>query len=113
MKKITLLGLLGMLAATVFAMDSRMQNETLKTIFSQKSVREYEESRVPRETPDLLIRAGMSAPTAVDKRPWEFIVVDDKNKLHALADVPPYAKMADHAGAAILVVGDTEQQYGG
>ncbi len=88
-------------------------NETLKTIFNRKSVRAYKEGAVPKEQLELIVRAGMAAPTAVDKRPWEFIVITDKALLKKLADVLPYAKMAEKAGAAILVAGDLERQHGG
>lgn len=87
-------------------------NETMKTIFERKSVRNYNESTIPKETLELLIKAGMAAPTARNKRPWEFIIVSDKKVLKELADALPYAKMAEKAGHGIVVAGDVEKQNG-
>jgi len=81
-------------------------NATLTTIFNRKSVRHYTGRRVSQEQLTLLVNAGMAAPTAADKRPWAFIVVQDRNMLNQLADVLPYAKMLKTASAAIVVCGD-------
>ena len=88
-------------------------NETLKTIMNRKSVRAYTSASVSEEQLMTLVKAGMAAPTAVDCRPWDFVVITDKAVLKQLADVLPYAKMAASAGAAIVVTGDPKRQFGG
>ncbi len=88
-------------------------NSTLETILSRKSVREFRQGEIGNDTLDLIIRAGMSAPTAVDRRPWEFILIKDKSTLGKLAAELPYAKMAAHASAGLVVAGDTNRQWGG
>lgn len=88
-------------------------NETLRTIFSRKSVRAYAEGTIPKEKLEVLARAGMAAPSAVDQRPWEFIVITENAMLGDLAARLPYAKMAAHASAAIIVCGDMRRQWGG
>lgn len=93
--------------------DDMTMNDTLKTIFSRKSVRSFKNEPVPKEKIEMLVRAGMAAPTAVDKRPWEFIVVTDRSILKQLADALPYAKMTEQAAAAIIVGGDISRQWGG
>lgn len=100
------------ISVPAFAQDAG-NNPTLKTIFSRKSVRTFKDAPVSKETLNMLVRAGMAAPTAVDKRPWEFIVITDRATLNKLADALPYAKMAAQAGGAIMVCGDTEKQHGG
>ena len=106
-------GIIACLAGSAWAAEEALVNDTLKTIFSRKSVRSYKSEPVPKEKLELLIRAGMAAPTAVDKRPWEFIVVTDRTVLKQLADALPFAKMADKAAAAIIVGGDVRRQWGG
>ena len=101
------------LAGTAWAAEEALMNDTLKTIFARKSVRSYRSEPVPEEKIQMLVRAGMAAPTAVDKRPWEFVVVTDRAVLKQLADALPYAKMADRAAAAIVVGGDVRKQWGG
>ncbi len=88
-------------------------NQTLETIFSRKSVRSYTNQPVTKEQLNTLVKAAMAAPTAVDKRPWEFIVITEKNILAQLALVLPYAQMANNAAAGIIVLGNIEKQWGG
>ena len=101
------------LAGSARAAEEAVMNDTLKTIFARKSVRTYRSEAVSDEKLQVLVRAGMAAPTAVDKRPWEFVVVTDRAVLKQLADALPYAKMADRAAAAIVVGGDVRKQWGG
>jgi nitroreductase len=111
MRKITALFLI--LSAMTTLSGGEKMNETMKTIFARKSVRNYNESTIPKETLELLVKAGMAAPTARDKRPWEFIIITDKAVLKKLSDALPYAKMAEKAGHGIVVAGDMEKQNGG
>ncbi|HNW16567.1 MAG TPA: nitroreductase family protein [bacterium] len=111
MKKIVFLFLIVTVMTTLSGGEK--MNETMKTIFARKSVRNYNESTIPKETFELLVKAGMAAPTARDKRPWEFIIITDKAVLKKLSDALPYAKMAEKAGHGIVVAGDMEKQNGG
>ena len=52
-------------------------NVALDNIFERKSVRTYLNKGVEKEKIDLMLRAGMSAPSGKDVRPWEFVVVSD------------------------------------
>ena len=49
----------------------------------------------------------MAAPSGKDVRPWELIVIDDREVLDSMAAVLPYAKMLKEAPTAIVVCGDT------
>ena len=80
-------------------------NETLKTILGRKSVRTYTSEPVGREQLDSLVRAGMAAPSAMDRRPWSFVVVDEREKLAAIAAGLKYGKMLPTAAAAIVICG--------
>jgi len=95
----------------VFAQE--VSNDTLKTIFSRKSVRHYKEGVVTKDQLLTIVKAGMAAPTAMDKRPWEFVVITDKAMLKKLGEGSAHAKMVAQASAAIIVCGDTDKQLGG
>lgn len=84
------------------------ENATLKTIAERKSVRRYTEQKVSKDTIDLILRAGMAAPSSKDRRPWYFVVLDDREALDSLAAQLPYAKMLEHTQQAIVVCGDEE-----
>lgn len=55
----------------------------------------------------------MAAPTAVNKQPWAFVVVDDRTVLDKLAAELPYAKMTAQAPLAIVVCGDLSKALNG
>lgn len=101
------------LMMTTLLFGGEPMNETIKTIMNRKSVRAYKDEPISKEKLELIVKAGMAAPTAVDKRPWEFIVITDKAMLKKLSDVLPYAKMTEKAAAAIIVAGDLDRQNGG
>ena len=86
---------------------SETGNAALDNIFARKSVRTYLNKGVEKEKIDLMLRAGMAAPSGKDVRPWEFIVVSDRAKLDSMAAALPYAKMLTQARNAIIVCGDS------
>lgn len=77
----------------------------LGNIHARRSVRAYADRQVAPETIDTLLRAAMAAPTARDRRPWRFVVVDDRSLLDSLGAQLPYAGMLLGAPAAIAVCG--------
>ena len=93
--------------------QNAMDNAVIKNIFNRKSVRNYIERPIGKDTLELLVKAAMAAPTAGDKRPWAFIVITDKIKLQALAGAMPYGKMLNKASAAIVVCGNPSQSFPG
>jgi nitroreductase len=48
----------------------------------------------------------MSAPSANNKQPWHFIVIDERGKLDQIASSVPNAKMCKEAPLAILICAD-------
>ena len=83
-----------------------MENIVLDNILARTSVRSYQDRPVEQDKIERLLRAGMAAPSAVDKRPWHFVVVTDKQVLNGLAEANPNAGMAARAPLAIVVCGD-------
>ena len=81
-------------------------NEAFANIMARKSVRTYANKPIEKEKVDTLLRAAMAAPTAVNKQPWAFVVIDDSTVLDTLATHLPYAKMTSEAPLAIVVCGD-------
>jgi nitroreductase len=56
-------------------------NPTLEAIFHRRSIRVYSEHPVEPEKLDLLLKAAMAAPSAMNCKPWEFVVITDPDKL--------------------------------
>lgn len=78
-------------------------------ILSRVSVRRYTDAPVTDEEITAILHAAMSAPSAVNRQPWEFFVVDAPELLKRLADALPYAKMAAQAPLAIVVCGSRDR----
>ena len=85
----------------------------LDNIATRTSVRDYEARPVEKEKIEKMLRAAMAAPTAMNKQPWHFVVVDQRNVLDALAGANPYAKMLKKAPLAIVVFGNTDKMIEG
>ncbi|HQO38091.1 MAG TPA: nitroreductase family protein [Candidatus Omnitrophota bacterium] len=87
--------------------------DALSVIHSRKSVRHYTGEPATRNEIVTLIKAGMAAPSAVNKQPWQFIAVTDPATLSKLAEKLPYTKMIVKAGACIVVCGDMSKALSG
>ena len=95
-------------------MGDQKQDETalkskavLENIAERKSVRKYLNKSVEEDKIDAIVKAGMAAPSGMDRRPGEFVVVTDREALDSMAAKLPYAKMLTNAPLAIVVCGDT------
>ncbi|NTW74983.1 MAG: nitroreductase family protein [Chlorobiaceae bacterium] len=92
--------------------QERGVGDALRAIMNRRSVRDFTESEVDSETLELLLRAGMAAPTARNTQPWSFIVVTEHGLLEGLAEGLPYGKMLGKARAAITVCALPEEANG-
>lgn len=95
------------LTSAVSAQES--QNKVLETIANRKSVRSYTDQKVTKEQLTQLLKAGIAAPTAMNRQPWAFIAITDRAILDKLAEKLPYAKMLKSATSAIVVCGDMDK----
>lgn len=89
------------------------EQAVLDNIATRTSIRDYEARPVEKEKIEKMLRAAMAAPTAMNKQPWHFVVVDQRNVLDALAGTNPYAKMLKKAPLAIVVCGNTDKMIEG
>lgn len=89
------------------------EQAVLDNIATRTSIRDYEARPVEKEKIEKMLRAAMAAPTAMNKQPWHFVVVDQRNVLDALAGANLYAKMLKKAPLAIVVCGNTDKMIEG
>ncbi len=83
--------------------------DALETLFTRRSIRKYtSEPSLRRGSADHL-EAAMNAPSANNRQPWHFLVVDGRDRLDAMMAVHPYARMLAEAPIGILVVADTSK----
>lgn len=76
----------------------------IENIMTRTSIRKYKDQPVEQEKIDIMLKAAMAAPTAVNLQPWHFIVIDDKNTLKLLSGQQP-----NNAPLMIAVCGDTNK----
>ncbi|MDR0402457.1 MAG: nitroreductase family protein [Treponema sp.] len=90
----------------------------MNMIFKRRSVRDFLPGPVEKEKIERILRAAFEAPSAHNRRPWEFLVVTEQEKREAIAGMSPWAKMCPSAAAVIaccadLKKGDPEYETGG
>jgi len=76
----------------------------IETIMTRTSIRQYKDQPVEQEKIDIMLKAAMAAPTAVNLQPWHFIVITDKKVIDQLAGPQP-----TNAPLLIAVCGDTDK----
>ncbi|MGN0281469.1 MAG: nitroreductase family protein [Prevotella sp.] len=85
----------------------------LENIMTRTSIREYTQEKVSDEQISQLLKAGMAAPSAGNKQPWCFVVIDDaKTKEAITANIGP-AQPAAKAPLVIVVCADTTKTFAG
>ena len=52
--------------------------ELMEMMKNRRSVRQYTQERIPEETMEKVLQAGLLAPSGRARRPWEFILVRDR-----------------------------------
>lgn len=83
-------------------------NETLQTILSRKSVKKYKPDAVPKDYIEQIVRAGMQAPTGLNKQSPIILAVTNKevrDRLSALnAGKDPFFRSDPFYGAPCVLV---------
>jgi len=85
-----------------------MDKDVLPFITARRSVRGFTGEPVDRDTLEIALKAAMAAPSARNTRPWEFVVVTEKERVRAVCEAHPYAKFGVDAGAVFLPFGKKE-----
>lgn len=83
-----------------------MSREFVQIIFARRSIRKYTDEPVSEADIKTLLEAAMAAPSASNRKPWQFVVVTERQTLDALAEAHPHGKMLFQATLCIAVCGD-------
>lgn len=59
----------------------------LQAIHDRRSIRQFQERDIPRETVEKIIQAGMLAPSAKNRQPWRFVIAQGASKRSMLASM--------------------------
>ncbi len=82
----------------------------LNILYKRRSIRRYRNRPVAPELVNELLRAAMSAPSAGNEQPWQFVIITRRDLLDRIPDIHPYAGMVKEAQVAILVCGDLDRE---
>lgn len=83
-----------------------MTEDLIQKIFARRSIRKYTSEPVSEANVETLLKAAMAAPSASNRKPWQFIVVTERETLDALAESHPHGKMLFDAPLSIAICGD-------
>ena len=70
-------------------------SEVLQNILTRRSARSFKEEQIKDEDLDLILKAGIYAPSGMNKQSWQFTVVQNKEKIELLAKVVREALQRD------------------
>ena len=86
--------------------------ELMEGLLTRRSVRQYDTSKkISKETIREIIKAAQYSPTAHNKQPWEFLVIDDREFLTNLRHIQRWTSFAKDADCVIIVCGDVEKSF--
>ena len=74
----------------------------LDIIYKRRSIRVFERREVEKEKITELLQAGMSAPSASNGQPWEFVVVTESDRLAKLQEKLEHGKYNAPLAIAVL-----------
>ncbi len=84
--------------------------ELMEGILTRRSIRKFTDKPVSDNDLNDLLKAAMQAPSAGNKQPWHFIIINDRKILDAITEFHDYSKMLKESPVAILVCGDFETE---
>lgn len=75
---------------------------------SRRTIRKYKNIPVEKEVMNKIMEVALVSPSACNRKPYEYVVVTDKEKLAALSKAKASgASMIENAPVAIVVTGDS------
>ena len=113
MKKLLTFALAVTMLAACAKQETNMENQAIQNIMTRVSVREFTGEKISEAQIDTLLRAAMSAPSAINKQPWAFIVVTDEAKIAEFGEALPYSRCSNHPAVAIIPCGDLSKAIPG
>ena len=76
-------------------------------LLNRRSIRKYTDEPVDSDSVRLILEAALTSPSSKSVRPWQFVVVEDKEMLEKLSHCKPnYATSIAGAPLAVVVVAD-------
>jgi nitroreductase len=78
--------------------------DALEALKTRRAVRVYRPDPVPRSVLENVVDCARLAATAINLQPWEFVVVTERPRLHALAAATDHGKFIADTPACVVVL---------
>lgn len=87
-----------------------MQKDILEVIYSRRSIRKFKNEKLETQLLQQVLKAGLLAPSSMNKKPVEFVVVEDRETLQQLKTCKnPSSDAYNTASCAIVVIADSQK----
>jgi nitroreductase len=83
--------------------------DVLEAIRIRRSIRKYRPEPIPVEKLETILKAARLAPSAGNRQPWCFVVVEDRERRKALAKAANDQTFLSDAGAIVVAISDPEK----
>lgn len=77
-------------------------------LLARRSCRKYKKKEVSDEQIDKILRAAMAAPSAINKQPWEFYVIKNKELQRKIKDIAP---AWDRNSTLLIIVAGNKDKF--
>lgn len=84
--------------------------DALDAIMTRRSVRSFTGEPITEKQLYQIVAAGMQAPSAYGKRPWQILTLTDREIMRRLIPLSLWWNMLEKAAVAIVVCSDTREQ---
>jgi nitroreductase len=89
-----------------------MSNSVFEAVRTVMAVREFQDREIPDDVMDRIVEAGHVSASAMNRQPWHFVVVRDRERLRELGDLVKTGPYIAGAAAAIVAAYQRASQWG-
>ncbi len=86
---------------------------TLEIIQSRASVRQFTTEKPTEQQIENILRSAFSAPTAMNRQPWHFLVIDEPSLLKSIGEQFPNSRVGNNCQVCIIPCGDLTLAFEG
>ncbi|MCW1296792.1 MAG: nitroreductase family protein [Candidatus Parvarchaeota archaeon] len=85
--------------------------DVFEAIKKRRSVRSYEEKPIPMKKLIKILDAARHSPSAMNMQPWNFIIVQEKERRELLAKFCPFGKFLSQSPVVVIGCGDPKSKF--
>ena len=78
--------------------------DALEALRTRRSIRKFRPEPVAHEAIEAVVDCGRLAASAINRQPWDFVVVTDETERRLLAEIADYGKFIAEAPVCIVVL---------